>query len=68
MTKKPATDRAGASGRPLGSMKGRMVVRHDFDAPLPPNVLDAFEGAAESEVPPAPEAGNNSEPASQSGP
>lgn len=68
MTEKPATDRADANGRPLGSMKGGMVVRRDFDAPLPPNVLDAFEGAAESEVAPEPEAGNDSEPASQSGP
>lgn len=42
MTEEPATDRAGASGRSRGSIKGRMVVRHDFDAPLPPNVLDAL--------------------------
>ncbi len=44
----------GSSCRPLGRMKGRMVVRADFDAPLLPEVLAAFEGA-----------GNESEPASQ---
>ncbi len=29
--------------RPLGTEKGRMVVADDFDAPLPPDMLGAFE-------------------------
>jgi hypothetical protein len=47
-------------------MKGRMVVRPDFDAPLPSELLDSFEGAAKSDAPPAQEAGNDIEPATQS--
>lgn len=30
--------------RRLGLMKGRIRIRKDFDAPLPDDVLDAFEG------------------------
>jgi prevent-host-death family protein len=30
--------------RRLGTLKGRIRVRKDFDAPLPDDVLDAFEG------------------------
>jgi antitoxin (DNA-binding transcriptional repressor) of toxin-antitoxin stability system len=30
--------------RPFGLGKGEFVVPDDFDAPLPPDVLDAFEG------------------------
>jgi prevent-host-death family protein len=30
--------------RKLGSLKGRVRVPGDFDAPLPDEVLDAFEG------------------------
>jgi prevent-host-death family protein len=30
--------------RKLGSLKGRVRVPRDFDAPLPDDVLDAFEG------------------------
>ncbi len=30
--------------RKLGSLKGRLRVPRDFDAPLPDDVLDAFEG------------------------
>ncbi len=30
--------------RTLGTLKGRIRIRKDFDAPLPGDVLDAFEG------------------------
>jgi hypothetical protein len=30
--------------RVLGRMKGRIRVHEDFDAPLPDDVLDLFEG------------------------
>jgi len=30
--------------RPLGTEKGRVIVADDFDAPLPEDVLKAFEG------------------------
>jgi antitoxin (DNA-binding transcriptional repressor) of toxin-antitoxin stability system len=30
--------------RKLGSLKGRIRVRKDFDAPLPDHVLGSFEG------------------------
>ena len=30
--------------RELGQLKGRIRMRKDFDAPLPDDVLDAFEG------------------------
>jgi prevent-host-death family protein len=30
--------------RKLGALKGRIRVRKDFDAPLPDDLLDAFEG------------------------
>jgi len=30
--------------RRLGALKGRIRIRKDFDAPLPDDVLDAFEG------------------------
>lgn len=46
MTKKPESDRQGSSGRTLGSLKGKLEVPEDFDAPLPQEVLDAFEGQA----------------------
>jgi prevent-host-death family protein len=32
--------------RKLGALKGRVRVPRDFDAPLPDEVLDAFEGKA----------------------
>jgi prevent-host-death family protein len=32
--------------RKLGSLKGRVRVPRDFEAPLPDEVLDAFEGKA----------------------
>lgn len=32
------------SPRKLGALKGRIRIGRDFDAPLPPEVLDAFEG------------------------
>ncbi len=32
--------------RKLGVLKGRVRIRRDFDAPLPDEVLDAFEGRA----------------------
>jgi prevent-host-death family protein len=31
--------------RKLGTMKGRIRIGREFDAPLPDDVLDAFEGA-----------------------
>lgn len=30
-------------GRRIGAMKGKLVIPDDFDAPLPDDVLDAFE-------------------------
>jgi prevent-host-death family protein len=30
--------------RKLGALKGRIRVRKDFDAPLPPELIAAFEG------------------------
>jgi prevent-host-death family protein len=30
--------------RKLGTLKGRIRIRKDFDAPLPDAILDAFEG------------------------
>lgn len=30
--------------RPIGLAKGEFVVPDDFDAPLPDDILDAFEG------------------------
>ena len=35
---------ASAEQRPVGLAKGLFRVPQDFDAPLPPEVLDAFEG------------------------
>jgi len=32
------------TGRRIGAMKGKLVVPDDFDAPLPDDLLDAFEG------------------------
>ncbi len=32
--------------RRLGVLKGRIRIRKDFDAPLPDDVVDAFEGKA----------------------
>jgi len=32
------------AGKRIGAMKGRLVVPDDFDAPLPDEVMDAFEG------------------------
>ena len=34
-----------SSGRRIGAMKGKLVLPADFDAPLPDDMLDAFEGA-----------------------
>jgi prevent-host-death family protein len=34
---------APAAERQLGSEQGAVLIAHDFDAPLPPAVLDAFE-------------------------
>ena len=42
----PAT--AAAAPRRPGLMKGRIRVSKDFDAPLPDDLLDAFEGKAGS--------------------
>ncbi|MNF69701.1 MULTISPECIES: type II toxin-antitoxin system Phd/YefM family antitoxin [unclassified Pseudomonas] len=35
------------SGRRIGAMKGKLVLPDDFDAPLPNEMLDAFEGTHE---------------------
>jgi hypothetical protein len=32
--------------RKLGTLKGRIRVRKDFDAPLPDQILEAFEGGS----------------------
>ncbi|MCU1753167.1 type II toxin-antitoxin system Phd/YefM family antitoxin [Pseudomonas sp. 6D_7.1_Bac1] len=32
------------SGRRIGAMKGKLTLPEDFDAPLPDEMLDAFEG------------------------
>lgn len=34
-------------GQRIGTMKGKLVLPEDFDAPLPNDMLDAFEGAQE---------------------
>ena len=34
-------------GRRIGAMKGKLVLADDFDAPLPDEILDAFEGTHE---------------------
>ncbi|WAG77706.1 type II toxin-antitoxin system prevent-host-death family antitoxin [Metapseudomonas furukawaii] len=34
------------SGGRIGAMKGQLTVPDDFDAPLPDELLDAFEGTA----------------------
>ncbi|MGY2365516.1 type II toxin-antitoxin system Phd/YefM family antitoxin [Pseudomonas azotoformans] len=33
-----------SKGRRIGAMKGKLVIPEDFDAPLPDDLLDAFEG------------------------
>ena len=35
---------AGVRARTLGALAGKLHVPDDFDAPLPDDVLDAFEG------------------------
>jgi prevent-host-death family protein len=35
------------SGQRIGAMKGKLVLAEDFDAPLPDDMLDAFEGTHE---------------------
>ncbi|MFJ7311389.1 type II toxin-antitoxin system Phd/YefM family antitoxin [Pseudomonas sp. NPDC098747] len=32
------------SGQRIGAMKGKLLLPEDFDAPLPDDMLDAFEG------------------------
>lgn len=32
------------AGKRIGAMKGRLEIPDDFDAPLPDEILDAFEG------------------------
>ena len=34
-----------SKGRRIGAMKGKLVIPEDFDAPLPSDMLDAFEGS-----------------------
>jgi prevent-host-death family protein len=36
--------RAKETGRQLGMFRGKFVVPEDFDAPLPEEILEAFEG------------------------
>jgi len=36
-----------ATGQRIGAMKGKLVLPDDFDAPLPDDVLDMFEGTHE---------------------
>jgi prevent-host-death family protein len=36
-----------ASGQRIGAMKGKLNLPQDFDAPLPDEMLDAFEGIPE---------------------
>lgn len=33
-----------SKGRRIGAMKGELIIPEDFDAPLPSDLLDAFEG------------------------
>lgn len=42
---------AAVGRRRLGFLKGKLVVPANFDAPLPNDLLAAFEGGAELEVP-----------------
>jgi prevent-host-death family protein len=35
------------SGQRIGTMKGKLVLPEDFDAPLPDDMLDVFEGTGE---------------------
>lgn len=37
---------AGETTRTLGFFRGQMTIPEDFDAPLPADILDAFEGKA----------------------
>jgi hypothetical protein len=37
---------AEGSARKLGLFRGQMSIPDDFDAPLPDDILDAFEGKA----------------------
>jgi prevent-host-death family protein len=41
----PVRDKQGS--RKLGTMRGKFVVPDDFDAPLPHEILDLFEGKEE---------------------
>jgi len=36
-----------ACGQRIGTMKGKLVLAQDFDAPLPDDMLDVFEGTHE---------------------
>ena len=40
----PLTAPKGSPKRVLGVLRGRLSVPHDFDAPLPEEALDGFEG------------------------
>ncbi|MFP6663863.1 MAG: type II toxin-antitoxin system Phd/YefM family antitoxin [Deltaproteobacteria bacterium] len=40
--------RSAGAKRQLGALAGRLEVPDDFDAPLPDDLLDAFEGKGES--------------------
>jgi prevent-host-death family protein len=40
----PLTPKTDRPERRLGALAGKLVIPEDFDAPLPDDVLDAFEG------------------------
>ena len=40
----PLTPKVDRPRRRLGTLAGKMAIPDDFDAPLPDDVLDAFEG------------------------
>lgn len=40
----PVDNRATLEPRPLGLLKGQVIVGDDFDDPLPQDIMDAFEG------------------------
>jgi len=47
--KKKSARRQPKRGRKLGVYAGKITIPDDFDAPLPDEILDAFEGKSEEE-------------------
>lgn len=66
MSKKPKPGRAGNGGRTIGFLQGKLMIPDDFDAPLPQEVQDAFEGVAARRPPSTPPEGDESLPSSAS--